>query len=144
MAWVNLPRTVRYIVVSVAAFFSAIVAVSAGITVIEPWIPAHRQLMRDSIAKHAAETNKAIAEAHASTIKLIAPTKIGMYDIQIGIARSRRSALLDQIFTAEIQAPKSDSTDELIKRRQQLQRLKDELESVEADLKLLREQREHN
>jgi hypothetical protein len=142
--WNKIPKALRILVISGGSFLASIAAVSVSLATIEPWIPAHRQLLRDTIAAQAQKTKEALADQSAELKRQIAPTKIGVYDIQIGIAQARRSTINDQIFAAEISAPKSDSADELIKRRQQIQKLKDELSDVEAAIRLLRDQRERN
>lgn len=140
--WHGLPRAIRVLVVSGGAFLGAIAAISVSLATIEPWLPVHRLLLRSSIEAQATKT-KEIMDAHSAEFRRqIAPTKIGVYDIQIGIAQARRSTINDQIFAAEIGVPKSDNADELIKRRQQLQKLRDELTDVESSIKMLRDQRE--
>lgn len=142
--WRALPSWVRIIAWSLAAFLTSIASISAGIATIEPWIPTHRQMTRDLLNQEQMRATEALAIHVAETNRIIAPTKIGMYDIQIRIAQSRRSELNGQIFKAEIEVPKSDSTDELVKRRQQLQTMRDELTDIESEIKVLRIQRDKN
>jgi len=142
--WNRIPRALRILIVSGGSFLAAIATISISLATIEPWIPAHRQLLRDSITEQAVKTKEAIEVQSAEFKKQIAPTKIGVYDIQIGIAQARRSTINDQIFAAEINVPKSDTPDEMIRRRQQLQKLRDELTDVEGTIKTLRDQRERN
>lgn len=117
----------------VAGGTGATVGVAQAWPLVEPFLLAHRAYVR--------ETN----EEEARKLKIsFEPTRTGMYDVQISIARSRRSAVNDRLITLEIEAPKSDSAPELIARRRQIEQLKDELAAIEDEIKMLRAQREKN
>jgi hypothetical protein len=123
-------------------FISRLLAVVAGGTgalvgtvqawpLVEPYLAAHRAYVRDYTGD---ETSKLKRD--------FAPVKAGMLDVQISIARTRRSAINDRLITLEIDAPKSESSAELVKRRQQIDQLKDELSNLDDEIKDLRKQRE--
>lgn len=131
--WSRAPGQMKIMVVTLAAFASTMTGALAAWPVIEPWIYASRGYMRGHVE---AETSKLRRE--------FSPTTTGMYDIQLSIARSRRSALNSEIVKMEIEAPKSDNSSELIARRTQIEKLKEERDEIDAEIKRLRLEREKN
>lgn len=131
--WGRAPGQVKIVVVTLAAFASTMTGALAAWPVIEPWIWSSRGYMREHVGN---ETGKLRRE--------FSPTTTGMYDIQLSIARSRRSALNAEIAKMEIEAPKSDNSSELVARRAQIDRLKEERDDVDAEIKRLRTEREKN
>ncbi len=110
-----------------------LVGVAQAWPYVEPYLAAHRGYVRD------------YSEDESAKIKrFFEPTRAGMFDVQISIARSRRSQINNQIITLEIEAPKSDSAPELVKRRQQLEQLREERADLDAEIKMLRTQRERS
>lgn len=133
MAWNDLPRPVQIAVASLTAFFTTLGAGAAAWPVLEPWLAAHRGYVRF----HTAEESTKLRTAFE-------PTRTGMYDIQISIARNRRATINHQIISLEIEAPKSETAADLIARRQQLEKLREELVELDAEIRTLRSQREKN
>lgn len=131
--WGRAPGQVKILVAALAAFSGTITAALAAWPVIEPLVYASRGYVREHVG---AETGKLRRE--------FSPTTAGMYDIQLSIARSRRSALNAEIAKMEIEVPKSDNSNELVARRTQIDRLKEERDDVDAEIKRLRTEREKN
>lgn len=131
--WAVLPRPVQIAVASITAFSATILAGTQAWPTVEPYFLAHRAYARSYADDKAAELTRRFE-----------PTRSGMYDIQISIAESRRSQIVDRIITLEIDAPKSENTAELITRRQQIAKLREEQAHLEASIKLLYLQREKN
>lgn len=127
----SLPPKVRITVAAVLTFFGTTAAIGAAWPFVEPWLPAHRQYVRD-----------VEEEAVGKLTRSFAPTKIGMYELQISITKSRASSIRDRIVSMEIEAPKSDTQEELTKRRQQIESLKVELHETNEELKNLKIRRD--
>lgn len=131
--WKRAPAQMRVLVTSLAAFAATFTTGVAAWPQIEPWVYATRGGMRDHVST---ETSKLRRE--------FSPTTAGMYEIQLGIARSRRSSISADIARAEIEVPKSDNTTELLARRAQIDRLKEEKDEVDGEIKRLLVAREKN
>jgi hypothetical protein len=109
----------------------ALVGVAQAWPYVEPWLAAHRAYVRDYTEEESAKLRRTFE-----------PTRVGMYDVQISIARSRRSAINDRLITLELDAPKSETAAELVARRQQIEKLKEERDDLDAEIKALRVQRD--
>jgi hypothetical protein len=135
--WNGLGKTVHIMVMAVAALISSGMAMWPHL---EPFAYAHRGYVRDQMEL----TRKQIDAELTKMRRDMMPISMGLYDTQLSIARSRRSALNDRIITLEIEAPKSDTSQELIARRQQIESLKDERSDVEAEIKRIQILRDKN
>lgn len=129
--WSHAPSQMRILVTSLIAFTVTLTTGMAAWPHIEPYVYSSRGYVREHVSGETAKLRREFS-----------PTTIGVYDIQIGIARSRRSAVLDQIFRAELEVPKSETTEEVVKRRAQIEKLKDEKDELDADIKRLLAARE--
>lgn len=128
-----MPNQAKLLLSSVAAFLAALMAVSAAWPILEPWICAHRGYVREQVVT---ESQKLRTE--------FSPTRAGLYDIQLSIAKTRRATINDRILSHEIDALKSDNNEELLKRRQQIERLKEEREEIDADIKSIQQRRDRD
>lgn len=124
--WRRAPTQMRALAATLIAFATSLTASVAAWPVVEPYMYAHRGYVREQVEN---ETAKLRREFY--------PTTSGMYEIQISIARSRRSTLNSDIAKMEIDAPKSDSTTELLARRAQIERLKEEKSLVDDEIRKL-------
>ena len=135
--WFSLSRTAHAIAIGAA---SLVPAIAITWPYAEPYMYAHRGYVRDQLELNRQEMDKDLTKLRREMV----PISLGLYDTQIGIARARRSAINNSIITLEIEAPKSDTPQELIARRQQIETLKDERNDIEAEIKKLQTLRDKN
>jgi hypothetical protein len=128
--WASYPFISRMLT-AVGVGTGALVGVAQAWPYVEPWLAAHRAYVRDYTEEQSAKLRTSFE-----------PTRAALYDVQLSIARSRRAAVNDRLITLEIDAPKSENSAELIKRRQQIEQLKEERDELDNEIKHLRVQRE--
>lgn len=121
-----MPTQLKFAISTLTMFITSFAAAAAAWPTIEPFMYAHRGYVRQ------------YAQFEANRIaKSLEPTRLGLFDIQISIAKSRRAAINDRILSVEIEAAKSVDAEESIKRRAQIERLKEEREEIDAEIKTL-------
>lgn len=124
--WKQAPGQVKFLMITLSSFVVSFAAVAAAWPSVEPFVYAHRGYVREYVQL---ETNK--------LTKTFEPHRLGLIDVQLSIARSRRAAINDRILTLEIEVTKSDSPEEVVKRRAQIERLREEREELDVDIKAL-------
>lgn len=128
--WASYPFVSRMLT-AVGVGTGALIGVAQAWPLVEPWLAAHRAYVRDYSDEQSAKLRTSFE-----------PTRAAIYDVQISIARTRRATINDRLITLEIDAPKSETAAELIKRRQQIEQLKEERDDLDVEIKQLRIQRE--
>lgn len=128
--WKQLPKVLRTGIGGFTLVLGAFISTTTAWPHIEPYVYAHRQYVREHVKE---ETTKLKAAFD--------PTRLGLVDIQTSIVRSRRAAVIDRIRTLEVEVARSNNEEEIVKKRQQIETLKEEREEIDEELKTLRDKR---
>lgn len=105
---------------SIAAVVAVVNGVGPAVTAVEPWIYATRGYVREHVQTEINKTRLAFET-----------TRIGVFDIQLSMQKTRRAQINDRLITEEIAMEKITDPGERIKKRYQIQQL--ETEGREAD-----------
>lgn len=133
--WANFPRTAKGLTIlfgTMASVAGAITAVNAAWPTMEPWLAAHRGYVRDHTVQESAKIRAAFA-----------PTRLSVIEVQLSIARNRKSQIRDRLLTLEIELIKAVGTEDKVRKQHQIGQLQEEFTELNTEIKALLFQREH-
>lgn len=124
-------RNGKIFLATVSAIFGTVVAVDTGYPVVEPAVPALRYWVRDHTAK------AGVGYRLASE-----PTRIGLIDVQISLAKGRQSTIKNSLLGLEILLAKITDPEEKVRTQFQIRELQEEFADLDGDIKRYKLDRE--